>query len=110
MSWRHVKQGIETLTLEVQPALCPVCAKLLYRNVTFLTGGWARCSICTEVVHYSCLSGGTIFKHRPRICLDCKAGRVRPGQSMPTPAVAVSLTQEEDSPSAAISPAPPTST
>jgi hypothetical protein len=107
MSWRRVQQGIETLTLEVQPALCPVCAKVLYRNVTFLTGGWARCSICTEVIHYTCLSGGTIFKHRPRICLDCKAGRVRPGQKMPTPAVSVSPAPVEEATPAAV-PSPPT--
>lgn len=109
MSWRQVKQGIETLTLEVQPALCPVCAKVLYRNVTFLSGGWSRCSICTEIVHYSCLSGGTFFKHRPRICLDCKAGRVRPGQTMPTPAVAVSPVAVEENPSTPIPTTPPTS-
>jgi len=85
MSWRFREQGIETLTLEIQPALCPVCRKVLYRNITFLTGGWARCSICTEVIHYTCLSGGIIFKKRPRVCRDCKAGRVREGQTMPVP-------------------------
>ena len=87
MSWRRVDQGIDGLTLEVQPAVCPVCHKGLYRNVTFLTGGWARCSVCTEVVHYRCLAGGAIFKARPRICMDCKAGRVRAGQHMPVPPV-----------------------
>jgi hypothetical protein len=83
MSWRRIEQGIETLTLQVQAASCPVCHKGLYRNITFMTGGWARCAICSEVVHYACLSGGRIFKERPRICLDCKAGRVRGGQQMP---------------------------
>src|SRR5437660_9802118 len=45
MGWRRVEQGIETQTLEIQPATCPVCRKGLYRNITFLTGGWARCSV-----------------------------------------------------------------
>jgi hypothetical protein len=83
MGWRRIKQGIETQTLEIQPATCPVCRKSLYRNVTFLTGGWARCSQCNEVVHYACLSGGKFLKDRPRFCVDCKAGRVRPAQTMP---------------------------
>lgn len=77
------EQGTEALTLLVEPASCPVCRKGLYRNITFLTGGWARCARCSEVVHYSCLSGAKIFKRRPRICRDCKAGRVREGQKMP---------------------------
>jgi hypothetical protein len=77
------EQGTEALTLLIEPASCPVCGKGLYRNITFLTGGWARCARCSEVVHYSCLSGGKIFKRRPRICQDCKAGRVRAGQKMP---------------------------
>ncbi|HEV8242976.1 MAG TPA: hypothetical protein VGQ07_03200, partial [Nitrospirales bacterium] len=85
MSWRRVEQGIETQTLEIQPATCPVCRKGLYRNVTFLTGGWARCTVCNEFVHYGCLSGGKFLKDRPRLCADCKAGRVRPSQRMPVP-------------------------
>ena len=85
MGWRRVEQGIETQTLEIQPATCPVCRKGLYRNITFLTGGWARCSQCNEVVHYACLSGGIFLKDRPRVCVDCRAGRVRPAQKMPMP-------------------------
>ncbi len=85
MGWRCIEQGIETQTLAIQPATCPVCRKGLYRNVTFLTGGWARCSQCNEVVHYACLSGGKFLKDRPRFCVDCKAGRVRPAQTMPIP-------------------------
>jgi len=85
MGWRRIEQGIETQTLAIQPATCPVCHKGLYRNVTFLTGGWARCSQCNEVVHYACLSGGKFLKDRPRFCVDCKAGRVRPAQKMPMP-------------------------
>lgn len=85
MGWRRRDQGFDAISLEIQPALCPVCGKGLYRNVTFLTGGWARCSVCTEVVHYTCLAGGRFLKYRPRICADCKAGRVRQGQKMPLP-------------------------
>jgi len=84
MSWRRVEQGIEHLTLEIQPATCPVCGKGLYRNITFLKGGWTRCRICDQFVHYSCLSGGLLLKDRPRVCVDCKAGRVRAGQQMPS--------------------------
>lgn len=86
MSWRWLwEQGTEALTLTIQAASCPVCQGGLYRNSTFLSGGWARCAACSEVVHYSCLSGGRFLKHRPRICRDCKAGRARTGQTMPSP-------------------------
>jgi hypothetical protein len=79
------EQGTEALSLAIQPASCPVCQKGLYRNITFLTGGWARCAVCSEIVHYNCLSGPKFFKHRPRVCEDCKAGRIRAGQKMPGP-------------------------
>jgi len=85
MGWRRIKQGIELLTLEIQPTSCPVCRKVLYRNITFFTGGWARCTVCNEMVHYACLSGGRFLKDRPRVCIDCKQGRVRPAQKMPMP-------------------------
>lgn len=83
MSWRQVDQGIEGQTLAIQPTICPVCREGLYRNVTFFTGGWARCTICDDFVHYACLSGGTLLKDRPRICLDCKAGRRHPAPATP---------------------------
>jgi len=85
MGWRRIKQGIELLTLEIQPTSCPVCRKVLYRNITFFTGGWARCTVCNEMVHYACLSGGRFLKDRPRVCIDCREGRVRPAQKMPMP-------------------------
>ncbi|TLY35427.1 MAG: hypothetical protein E6K60_10710 [Nitrospirae bacterium] len=83
LRWRD--QGIETQTLAIQPAICPVCHKGLYRGITFLTGGWGRCVTCNEVVHYGCLSGGKFRKGRPRVCKNCKAGRVREHQRMPVP-------------------------
>src|SRR5438445_55457 len=61
MGWRRVEQGIETQTLEIQPATCPVCRKGLYRNITFLTGGGARGSQCNEVVHSAWLRGGSVL-------------------------------------------------
>lgn len=103
MGWRRIEQGIENQTLEILPAICPVCHKSLYRNVTFLTGGWARCSACNEVVHYSCLSGGRFLKDRPRFCVDCKAGRVRAGQTMPAPNPGSSITPPENSDASASS-------
>src|SRR5437660_11467284 len=92
MSWRWLwEQGTEALTLEIEPALCPVCQKGLYRNITFLSGGWGRCAVCTEVVHYSCLGGGIIFKHRPRLYRDCQEGRGRGGQKMRFPPIPPAL-------------------
>src|SRR2546428_6083540 len=78
MGWRRVEQGIETQTLEIQPATCPVCRKGLYRNITFLTGGGAPCSPRNVALHYPCLSRGVFLEDRPRVFVDCRAGRVRP--------------------------------
>src|SRR3989475_13056452 len=72
MGWRRIKQGIELLTLEIQPTSCPVCRKVLYRNITFFTGGWARCTVGNERVPYSCLSGGGVPKGRPPACIGCE--------------------------------------
>src|SRR3989449_6415213 len=85
MGWRRIKQGIELLTLEIQPTSCPVCRKVLYRNITFFTGGWGRGTGCNEMVHYARLSGGGVLKDSPRICIYCKQSRVRPGPKMPMP-------------------------
>src|SRR2546426_12584313 len=82
MGWRRIKQGIELLTLEIQPTSCPVCRKVLYRNITFFTGGWGRGTGCNEMVHYACLRGGGCLEERPRLCIECKQSRVRPAQKM----------------------------
>src|SRR2546421_12843156 len=104
MSWRWLwEQGTEALTLEIEPALCPVCQKGLYRNITFLSGGWGRGAVCTEVGHYSCLGGGIIFKHRPRICRGCQEGRGRGGPKKPFPPISPALpasTKTDPSPAA----------
>ncbi len=62
------------MLLGIEPRTCKVCEKGLYRNVTFLRGGWSRCTICDKFVHYSCLAGGKVkfFKVRPRVCKACR--------------------------------------
>ena len=63
------------MLLGIEPRICNVCGKGLYRNFTFLRGGWSRCTICDTFVHYSCLAGGKVafLKRRPRICKSCRA-------------------------------------
>ena len=54
-----------------------VCKEGLYRNKTFLSGGWSRCALCDEFVHYSCLASGKVsfLKARPRVCKSCRAAQ-----------------------------------
>ncbi|HIN33258.1 MAG TPA: hypothetical protein EYN18_06185 [Nitrospirales bacterium] len=61
------------LALGIIDASCVVCKKTFSRRITFLTGGWSRCSICDQFVHYSCLAASSVkyFKRRPRVCLHC---------------------------------------
>lgn len=63
------------MLLGIEPRICHVCRKGLYRNTTFLRGGWARCTLCNEFVHYSCLASGKVrfLKQRPRVCKSCRA-------------------------------------
>lgn len=63
------------MLLGIEPRNCHVCSKGLYRNMTFLRGGWARCTLCNEFVHYSCLASGKVkfLKQRPRVCKSCRA-------------------------------------
>lgn len=65
----------EPLVLGVEPESCGVCGEGLYRNVTLLRGGWSRCSVCQQFVHYSCLASGKIsfLKRRPRVCKSCES-------------------------------------
>jgi hypothetical protein len=62
------------MLLGIEPRTCKVCGKGLYRNMTLLRGGWSRCTVCDEFVHYSCLMAGAtrFFKRRPRICKLCR--------------------------------------
>jgi len=61
------------LSLATFDTLCPVCKKAFKRRITFFTGGWSRCSVCDQFVHYSCLESGVTryFKRRPRVCHNC---------------------------------------
>src|SRR3954468_4929198 len=65
----------EPMLLGIEPRNCKVCNEALYRNKTFLSGGWSRCSLCEEFVHYSCLATGKVsfLKARPRMCKTCRA-------------------------------------
>ncbi len=70
------------MLLGVESRTCGVCGKGLYRNFTFLRGGWARCTICEAFVHYSCLASGKVrfLKQRPRLCRSCRAGESQASQ------------------------------
>src|SRR2546430_17652579 len=85
MGWRRVEQGIETQTLEIQPATCPVCRKGLYRNITFLTGGWAPGPGCDQGGPYGCLSRGGFLKDGPPLSGGCRARRRGPPPTRPSP-------------------------
>ena len=73
MSIRNRAGEWEPLLLGIEPESCGVCGKGLYRNITMLRGGWSRCSICENFVHYSCLASGKVsyLKRRPRVCQTC---------------------------------------
>jgi hypothetical protein len=75
MSIRNRGGEWQSLVLGIEPEACGVCGEGLYRNLTLLRGGWSRCSICQQFVHYSCLASGKIsfLKMRPRVCKTCQA-------------------------------------
>ena len=74
MSIRRGGGEWESMLLGIEPRICKVCSKGLYRDVTLLTGGWSRCSVCDEFVHYGCLAAGKsgFLKARPRVCQVCR--------------------------------------
>ncbi|MCG3777337.1 MAG: hypothetical protein JW388_0022 [Nitrospira sp.] len=63
------------MLLGIEPRNCKVCKGGLYRNKTFFSGGWSRCTLCDEFVHYSCLASGKVafLKVRPRVCKACRS-------------------------------------
>ena len=73
MSIRKAGGDWEPMLLGIEPRLCKVCKEGLYRDKTLLRGGWSRCTVCDEFVHYSCLASGKVkfLKRRPRVCLVC---------------------------------------
>jgi hypothetical protein len=79
MSLRKAGGDWEPMLLGIQARACKVCGKGLYRNMTLLRGGWSRCTICDEFVHYSCLAHGAmkLLKARPRVCKRCRESQER---------------------------------
>lgn len=80
MSIRKAGGEWEPMLLGIEPRSCRVCGKGLYRNKTLLRGGWSRCSVCDQFVHYSCLAAGKsgFFKVRPRVCRTCRGSLTSP--------------------------------
>jgi len=75
MSIRKAGGEWEPMLLAAEPRYCRVCKDDLYRDKTMLRGGWSRCTICDEFVHYSCLASGKVsfLKARPRVCKMCRS-------------------------------------
>jgi len=74
------------MLLPVEGRQCAVCKDGLYRDTTMLRGGWSRCSVCDEFVHYGCLASGKVsfLKARPRVCKTCRAAPDGTAPSSPT--------------------------
>jgi hypothetical protein len=77
MSIRKAGGDWEPMLLPIEPRYCTVCKQGLYRDKTMLRGGWSRCTVCDEFVHYSCLASGkfSFLKARPRVCKTCRAAQ-----------------------------------
>jgi hypothetical protein len=77
MSIRKAGGEWEPILLPTEPRHCRVCKQGLYRDTTLFRGGWSRCTVCDEFVHYSCLASGKVsfFKARPRVCKVCRAAQ-----------------------------------
>ncbi|MGH7256002.1 MAG: hypothetical protein ACREI3_09515 [Nitrospirales bacterium] len=85
MSIRKACGDWEPLLLANQDRKCGVCGNVLWRNVTFFRGGWARCTICEKFVHYGCLASGRVkfLKARPRVCKVCRVQQERGATAQP---------------------------
>ena len=77
MSIRKAGGDWEPMLLGIEPRQCKVCKQGLYRDTTLLRGGWSRCTVCDEFVHYSCLASGKVsfLKARPRVCKSCRTAQ-----------------------------------
>ena len=77
MSIRKAGGDWEPMLLPIEPRQCKVCKQGLYRDKTLFRGGWSRCTVCDQFVHYSCLASGKVsfLKARPRICKACRAAQ-----------------------------------
>ena len=83
MSIRKAGGDWEPMLLGIEPRQCKVCQEGLYRDKTFLSGGWSRCTLCDQFVHYTCLASGRVsfLKARPRVCKTCRAAQ----EGIPSP-------------------------
>jgi hypothetical protein len=93
MSIRQGGGKWEPMLLGIEPRNCKVCKEALYRNKTFLSGGWSRCALCEEFVHYSCLASGKVsfLKARPRVCKTCRTAQECTTSSPPKAAIPVAV-------------------
>jgi len=90
MSIRKAGGDWEPMLLPIEPRHCKVCKQGLYRDKTMFRGGWSRCTVCDEFVHYSCLASGkfSFLKARPRVCKTCRAVQANPSVSHQTDSAA----------------------
>lgn len=93
MSIRNAEGKWEPMLLGIEPRICSVCKEGLYRDKTFFTGGWSRCALCEDFVHYSCLASGksSFLKARPRVCKTCRAAQEDSASSSPKAAAPVAV-------------------
>ena len=93
MSIRKAGGTWEPMLLGIDPRICPVCKEGLYRNKTLFSGGWSRCALCEEFVHYRCLASGKVsfLKARPRVCKTCRAAEGGTPSSSPKAAIPVAV-------------------
>lgn len=89
MSIRKAGGDWESMLLGIEPRRCKVCSQGLYRDKTLLRGGWSRCTVCDQFVHYSCLASGKVkfLKRRPRVCKICSTARAATPEVAATPPV-----------------------
>ncbi len=85
MSIRKAAGTWEPMLLGIEPRICKVCKEGLYRNKTMFSGGWSRCALCEDFVHYSCLANGKVsfLKARPRVCKVCRGAQAVAPSSSP---------------------------
>ena len=81
------------MLLGIEARHCKVCKEELYRNKTFFSGGWSRCALCEDFVHYSCLASGKVsfLKARPRVCKVCRTAQENAPTSPLKPAIPVAV-------------------
>ena len=93
MSIRNAGGDWEPMLLGIEARHCKVCKEELYRNKTFFSGGWSRCALCEDFVHYSCLASGKVsfLKARPRVCKVCRTDQESTPSSPPKTVIPVAV-------------------